>query len=116
MARPPAEATPPLAYLVRRAAALSALDIERTSNTAHEEETNWSLWAAGVSPQVPALSACWSFSTSARTLGVATLHRQEVAHPDQLALEAYFASSRKLLIIVPPALRRIFPKRVTYLR
>ena len=50
VARPPAEATPPLAYLVRSAVALSALDIERTSNTAHEEETNWSLRAAGVSP------------------------------------------------------------------
>ena len=47
VARPPAEAT---AYLVRNAVALSALDIERTSNTAHEEETNWSLRAAGVSP------------------------------------------------------------------
>ena len=42
VARPPVEATPPLAYPVKSAAALSALDIERTSNS-HEEES-------GVSP------------------------------------------------------------------
>ena len=50
VACPPAESTPPLAYLVRSTDALSALDIERTSSTAHEEETNWSFRAAGVSP------------------------------------------------------------------
>ena len=41
LARPPAEVTLPLAYLVRSPAAFSAVDIERASNTAHEEETNW---------------------------------------------------------------------------
>ena len=50
VACPPTESTPPLAYLVRSPATLSALDIEGTSSTAHEEETNWSLQAAGVSP------------------------------------------------------------------
>ena len=67
MARSPAEATPPLAYLVRSAAALSALDIERTSNTDHEEETN--LESSGCR-QVPALQEC-----------VATLRRREVSPP-----------------------------------
>ena len=36
--------------LARSPAALSALDIEGTSSTAHEEETDWSLQAARVSP------------------------------------------------------------------
>ena len=79
VARPPAEATPPLAYLVRSAVALSALDIERTSNTAHEEETTGVFGLLEFPRQVPALQES---SVDGR-----------LAHPDQLALEAYFASS-----------------------
>ena len=82
VARPPTESTPPLAYLVRSLTTLYALDIERTCNTAQEEETNWSLQAAGVFPP---------YTTHNRAPRVHSINGR-LAHPDQLALEAYFAS------------------------
>ena len=59
VARPPSEATPPLAYLVRSTAALSALNIERTSNTAHTKKKQTGvIGLLEFLRQVPALQEC----------------------------------------------------------
>ena len=70
---------------MRSAAAFSALDIERSREVVTQPTKKKQTGVFGLLEfprQVPMLQEC-----------VAMLRRREVSPPDQLALEAYFASS-----------------------